>query len=113
MTINGSILDVGRIGTDDADGVLNVVNPWNTNVAQFVQLEGGTIQGGTMTIDNVNAVSGFGTIASRVINNEAIRASGGTLVVQTAGNDNDWDGTTNDASTYTPSRIQFSSCAII
>ena len=103
LTINGSILDVGRIGTDDADGVLNVVNPWNTNVAQFVQLEGGTIQGGTMTIDNVNAVSGFGTIASRVINNEAIRASGGTLVVQTAGNDNDWDGATNDASLHAQS----------
>lgn len=98
LTINGSILDVGRIGTDDADGVLNVVNPWNTNVAQFVQLKGGTIQGGTMTIDNVNAVSGFGTIASRVINNVRISGSGGTLVVQTAGNDNDWDGATNDGS---------------
>jgi hypothetical protein len=98
LTINGSILDVGRIGTDDTDGVLNVVNPWNTSVASFVQLAGGTIQGGTMTIDNVNAVNGFGTIASQVINNMRISASGGTLVVQTAGNDNDWDGTTNDAS---------------
>ena len=103
LTINGSILDVGRIGTDDADGVLNVVNPWNTNVAQFVQLEGGTIQGGTMTIDNVNAVSGFGTIASRVINNTGIRASGGTLVVETVGNDNDWDGAANDASLHAQS----------
>lgn len=98
LTINGSILDVNRIGTNDVDGVLNVVNAWNTSVASFVTLDGGTIQGGTMTIDNVNTVSGFGTITSRVIINTGIRASGGTLVLQTAGNDNDWDGATNDAS---------------
>lgn len=103
LTINGSILDVNRIGTDDADGVLNVVNPWNTSVASFVTLNGGTIQGGTMTIDNVNAVSGFGTIASRVINNTGIRASSGTLIVETAGNDNDWDGAANSASLHAQS----------
>ena len=98
LTINGSILDVNRIGTHDVDGILNVVNPWNTSAASFVTLDGGTLQGGTMTIDNVNAAGGFGTIASRVINNTGIRASGGTLVVQTAGNDNDWDGAANNAS---------------
>lgn len=100
LTINGTIVDVNRIGTDDVDGVLNVVNPWNTNVAGFVTLAGGTIQGGTITIDGVNGVSGFGTIASRVINNQGIRSSGGTLVLQTAANDNDWDGAANDASLH-------------
>ena len=103
LSISGAIVDVGRIGTADADGVLNVVNAWNTNVASFVTLEGGTIQGGAMTIDNANAVSGHGLIASRVINNTGIRSSGGTLVVQTAGNDNDWDGAANDASLHAQS----------
>ncbi len=103
LTITGAIVDVARIGTNDVDGVLNVVNAWNTLPASFVTLNGGTIQGGTMTIDNANAVSGFGTIASRVINNTGIRASGGTLVVQTAGNDNDWDGAANNASLHAQS----------
>ncbi|WP_442481865.1 beta strand repeat-containing protein [Aeoliella sp. SH292] len=92
LTIAGAIVDVARIGTNDVDGVLNVVNAWNTVVASFVTLEGGTIQGGTMTIDNGNGVSGEGLVASRVINNTRLRASGGVLVAQTAGNDNDWDG---------------------
>ncbi|QDT73524.1 beta strand repeat-containing protein [Lacipirellula limnantheis] len=100
LTITGAIVDVARIGTNDVDGVLNVVNAWNTLPASFVTLDGGAIKGGTMTIDNANAVSGFGTIASRVINNAGIRASGGTLVVQTAGNDNDWDGAANNASLH-------------
>lgn len=93
LTINGAILDVARIGTEDDDGVLNIVNPWNTSVASFVSLEGGALQGGAMTIDNGNGVAGFGTITARLTNNTRLRASGGTLVAQTAGNDNDWDGT--------------------
>ena len=92
LTINGAIVDVSRIGTFDADGVLNVVNPWDTSVASFVTLEGGTLQGGTMTINNNNGVSGFGSITARVVNNVRLRSSDGTLVVETAGNDNDWDG---------------------
>jgi hypothetical protein len=56
-----------------------------------------------MTIDNVNALSGFGALASRVINNTGIRASGGTLIVETPGNDNDWDGAANDASLHAQS----------
>jgi hypothetical protein len=92
LTINGTIVDVARIGTFDADGVLNVVNAWDTAVAGFVTLEGGTIQGGTMTINNLNGVSGEGLITARLINNVRLRSSDGTLVAQTAGNDNDWDG---------------------
>jgi fibronectin-binding autotransporter adhesin len=92
LTINGAIADVARIGTFDSDGVLNVVNPWDTSVASFVTLEGGTIQGGTMTINNGNGVSGEGLITARLINNVRLRSSDGALVAQTAGNDNDWDG---------------------
>ena len=32
LTINGAIVDVGQLGTADADGMLNVTNAWNTNV---------------------------------------------------------------------------------
>lgn len=92
LTIAGAIVDVARIGTNDVDGVLNVVNAWNTVVASFVTLEGGTIQGGTMTIDNGNGVSGEGLVTSRLINNVRLRASAGVLVAQTVANDNDWDG---------------------
>ena len=96
LTINGTILDVGRIGTDDDDGVLNVVNPWNTNVAEFVTLDGGAIQGGAMTVNNPNGVGGHGSITARIINDNFVRAIDGTLVLQTAGNDNDWDGAVNN-----------------
>lgn len=92
LTITGPVVDVSRIGTADADGVLNIVNPWDTGVAAFVTLEGGTLQGGTVTISNPNGVSGEGLITARLINNVRLRSSDGLLVVQTAANDNDWDG---------------------
>src|SRR5262249_34631998 len=69
LTINGAITDVSRIGVRDADGVLNIPGAWNSGVASFVQLEGGTLQGGTITVDNPNGISGFGTVTARVINN--------------------------------------------
>ena len=61
------------------------------------QLFGGTLQGGTITNDNSSGIQGIGTVTSRVINNTRLLAGngGGTLVVQTAGNDNDWDGAAN------------------
>ena len=34
LTINGTILDAGWLSPIDSDGILNVANPWNTNVAQ-------------------------------------------------------------------------------
>jgi hypothetical protein len=92
LTVNGAILDAARVGTRDADGILNVVNAWNTSVSTFVTLDGGELKGGTMTINNANGVSGIGLVSSRVINNTRLRASSGTLVAQTAANDNDWDG---------------------
>jgi hypothetical protein len=94
LTINGAINDVNTLGTNDADGVLNIPAPWNTGGGvAAVELNGGVLQGGTITNDGVNGVSGDGTVTSRVINNSLLGANGGgTLVVQTAANDNDWDG---------------------
>jgi hypothetical protein len=92
LTLNGAITDVGKIGTADADGVLNVVNAWNSSGADNVVLLGGELKGGTVTVGNVNGIRGHGLISARVVNNTRLQADTGTLVVQTAGNDNDWDG---------------------
>jgi hypothetical protein len=92
LTLNGPVNDVGIIGTADADGVLNVVNAWNSSVADSVILTGGELKGGTVTVGNANGIHGHGLLSARVINNTSLRAGTGTLVVQTALNDNDWDG---------------------
>lgn len=93
LTINGDFLGfpAGSTGTEDADGILNVVNPWDSLIFVSVTLNGGEIRGGTIT--NNTRIEGFGLISARVINNSSIRAqAGGTLVLETVGNDNDWDG---------------------
>lgn len=100
LTVTGAIVDVNLIGSANATGILNVVNPWNTNVATTVVNQfGGEIRGGTITVDNPNGIRGTGLVASRVINNTRIVAAGffvgqpsGTHVFETVGNDNDWDG---------------------
>jgi hypothetical protein len=101
LTIAGDIVDVNILGTADASGTLNVVNAWETDGGAggsigAVVLDGGVLQGGQITNDNINGLQGHGTITSRVINNSKIvAANGGTLLVQTSGNNNDWDGATN------------------
>ena len=82
-----------NFGTADSDGILNVTNPWNTNVVGTVGLDGGELRGATITNDGVLGIDGHGLVSARVINNTRIDAEGGgTLVVETAGNNNDWDG---------------------
>jgi hypothetical protein len=95
LIVSDSIIDVGTIGTADADGILDVTNAWTSSVAANVLLNGGELKGGTLTIANVNGVVGHGLLSSRVINNQKIVATNGTLIVQTTGNDNDWDGAGN------------------
>lgn len=97
LTVNSTIIDVGVIGTQDVDGILDVVLAWNSIVADFVDLQGGELRGGTITIDNANGITGFGLVSAPVVNNQRIRAQspGQTLVVQTTGNNNDWDGAAN------------------
>jgi hypothetical protein len=97
LNVNGHFFDLGVFGTADTDGIVNRPDAWNTAFhVDFVNMRGGEIRGGTITNDNANGITGFGLISAQVINNtRLVGEGGGTLVVETAGNDNDWDGTTN------------------
>src|SRR4051812_164970 len=98
LTINGAITDVGTIGTTGVTpGTLNIPAAWNSSIADFVNMNGGTLQGGTITVANSNGISGRGMVTSRVINNTRLSATtfGQSLIFQTAANDNDWDGAGN------------------
>lgn len=94
LTINGILADVDVIGTADTDGILNVVNAWNTNIASSIDLQGGELKGGVITNDLAGGIVGHGLVSSRVINNQRINGEDETLILQTPGNDNDWDGAT-------------------
>lgn len=91
LTVNGTITDVGVIGTADVDGILNVTTAWNTSVAGLVDLKGGELRGATVTT-GTGGINGFGLISARVINTTYIQAENGELILQTVANDNDWDG---------------------
>lgn len=92
LAINGAILDANTL-VALSDGVINVANAWNNNVVGAISLFGGELAGGAVTNDTVLGIGGNGLVSARVINNSRLRGhSGGTLIVQTAGNDNDWDG---------------------
>jgi hypothetical protein len=101
LTISGDLVDVNILGTADNTGILNIVNAWETDGGAggsigAVVLAGGVLQGGLITNDNATGLQGNGRIGARVINTSRVTATnGGTLLVQTAGNDNDWDGATN------------------
>lgn len=96
LTINGAILDAGQVGTADNDGTLHVTNAWNNNVTTGVHLNGGVVSGGVITNDVAAGISGRGLVMSRVINNTQLFTSAAdTLIFQTPGNDNDWDGVAN------------------
>jgi hypothetical protein len=65
-------------------------------VVTQVVLQGGELRGATITNDNlIRAASGETLVTARVINDLQIFADGGNLEFETAGNDNDWDGSTN------------------
>jgi hypothetical protein len=101
LNLTGDIVDVNILGTADNAGVLNILGPWETDGGAggsigAVVLAGGILQGGLITNDNLNGIQGNGTVTARVINSSKLVATnGGTLVVQTSGNDNDWDGAGN------------------
>ncbi|HEY7089034.1 MAG TPA: hypothetical protein VH518_13145, partial [Tepidisphaeraceae bacterium] len=94
LTLSGAITSVRVLGTADTDGILNVTNPWNTNTTVTVDLAGGELRGATITNSGALGINGHGLVSARVLNDTRIDAEGGGgLVVETVGNNNDWDGT--------------------
>ncbi len=94
LVVNGAILDLGGIGTEDDDGILNVTNVWTTTSAGGVELNGGEVRGAKLTVDgssSLDGISGHGLITPQVVNEGTIRASGGTLTIQHR-TINDYDG---------------------
>ncbi len=85
LTVTNAILNVGTIGTADTDGALRVTNPWNTNVADQLELQGGSVGGANIfngTVVNPGLIIGFGTVAvNQVVNDGRIAAKGGTLTL--------------------------------
>ena len=94
LNVNGVLEDIGTIGTSGNPAVLNITQPWNTNVTATVLLQGGLIQGAAITNDGVAGINGNGTVIARVFNNTRIGAEGGsTLIIQNTLTD--WDGSGN------------------
>jgi hypothetical protein len=93
LNVSGAIASVRIFGSADADGILNVMNPWNTAATVTVSLDGGELRGATVTNGGASGINGHGLVSARVLNDTRIDAEGtGTLVVETAANNNDWDG---------------------
>jgi hypothetical protein len=96
LTVNGAIVDVNLIGTAGDSDILNITTAWNTNTTASVNLLGGELRGAAITNNGPEGINGRGLLSARINNNSRIDADGGgTLVVDTAADDNDWDGTLN------------------
>lgn len=83
ITPVGAIIDVNQLGTNDADGILEILNAWNTNATATVLLNGGELRGAAVTNDGAAGINGKGLITASIINNTRIDAEGGaTLTLQ-------------------------------
>ena len=82
LTIDGSFIALGLIGTNDDDGILNIVNSWDTGIADQLWLDGGTVTGGR--IINGGLTTGYGKITANGFDNVGtLSAVGGTLMLNT------------------------------
>jgi hypothetical protein len=96
LNITSTIVDVGTIGTANGSSTLNIASAWNSNVATNVQLNGGVLSGGTITVGNTSGITGNGLVTAPVINTTRIEANTGTLIIDNA--TSDWDGAGNTGS---------------
>ena len=90
LDINGNILaGLGTLRTT-ATGTLDLQNNFSSsNTSNGISMGGGTLQGaGTITLGNRN-LRGRGTVLSKIVNDNSIISSGGTLVLNNAANDLD------------------------
>ncbi|HWB05356.1 MAG TPA: hypothetical protein VG796_20145 [Verrucomicrobiales bacterium] len=92
LTLEGPILRADRIGTFDGTGSLNIPGPWDTAGISVIELNGGDLRGGPISINNPGGLKGHGTIFARVINNSVIEATSGTLVIRSTFGDNNLNG---------------------
>jgi hypothetical protein len=80
LSINGTLTDVGTLGTNGPASVLEVNSFWNTNAADQVVLNQGQLTGGTVT--NGGTITGRGLIAAAGLrNNGTLSANGGGLFI--------------------------------
>jgi hypothetical protein len=100
LEVNGAVTDVGTIRVKSG-GTLDLALPLSTAVTDSgIVMEGGTLEGGPLTIDPAVAKSlrGFGSLNNGNFNNNGtIEAQGGTLVVvvDAITHTGDLDGSTN------------------
>lgn len=90
LDVNGEILDIGTLRSDGTAAVLDLANPFDTGLSEngIALLNGGQIQGALITLNSFD-LRGNGTVRNRVINNDEIRAGGGTLTLENTENDLD------------------------
>ena len=82
LTLGGSIVDIGLLGTFGSDAVLNVTNAWNTSAAiNGVRLNNGRLTGALATNDGAAGITGFGVISAPIENNSHVTADNGTLTL--------------------------------
>lgn len=83
LTVSGPIVDVGVIGTANANGVLNLSQTFDTAVATRLELNAGTVTG--LTLVNGGEIRGRGAITSSQLNNTGLitATGGGTLTIST------------------------------
>lgn len=92
LTVNSTILDARNVGTADTDGTFNVVNAWNSSVVTTVLMQGGTLQGGALTLANINGMTGRGTVTAPVSNETQINANSAGQTLLLNNTFNIWDG---------------------
>ncbi|HMO86550.1 MAG TPA: PEP-CTERM sorting domain-containing protein, partial [Lacipirellulaceae bacterium] len=94
LNVTGVVADVAALRVNSG-ATLNLTNSLSTSATNNgIVLSGGTLQGGTITVASIaQSIRGFGTVTSPIVNNGALEAQGGTLLVNDPAND--WDGASN------------------
>lgn len=91
---NSLFFSVNNLGTADTDGVLNVVPNWDAAGVDQILMQGGQLKGGSIQNNATLGIRGRGLVSSRINNQIGVQANSplAPLILQTAANDNDWDG---------------------
>ncbi|MEX2673308.1 MAG: PEP-CTERM sorting domain-containing protein [Phycisphaeraceae bacterium] len=90
LQLSSTILDMGTLGTNSPDAILDVFQAWNTSVTDLVELRGGILRGADINNDGPGGIVGHGSVIAKVKNESKLAAENGTLIV--ANVFNDWDG---------------------